>query len=379
MRPRPDLLERLPQQYFAALFARVAAARAESPGDFVDLARGNPEVGPPAHVVERLAEAAREPGTHGYPPFLGLPSLKAALAERYRTVYGVELDPAREVAVVPGTKTAIVELPLCVAERGDRILLADPGYPDYASGVAYAGAERVSLRLDPAAGYAPDFAAAPRERVAAVYLNYPSNPTAACAPPGTFAAAVAFARETAALVVHDFSYGDIVFDGRRPESFLAQDGAREVGVELFSMSKTYGMAGWRIGFVVGDAEIVARLNLLQDHARAGIFTPAQEAAIAALAGPQGSVEERRARYEARRDRVLAALPVDTVSQGSFYVWLRLPPGWTVERILAEQRVALAPGEGFGSEGAGFARLSLAVADDALDRGLERLAAALSGG
>jgi aminotransferase len=372
----PDRLDRLPPQYFAALFGRVAAARAAAPEAFVDLARGNPEVGPPAHVVEALAAAAREPGVHGYPPFLGLPELKQAVAARYAGTYGVELDPEREVAVVPGSKTALVELPLCLAERGERVLTADPGYPDAASGIALAGAEQVPLRLDAGSGYAPDLGAAPRDRVAAVFLNYPSNPCAAAAPAGAFAAVVEYARATGAAVVHDFAYGDIVFGGRRPASFLAEPGAKEVGVELYSMSKSYGMAGWRIGFVVGSAEVVRRVNLLQDHARAGIFVPLQRAAIAALRGPQDTVEERRARYEARRDRALAALPPGAVSTGSFYVWFPLPERVTVGGLLAEHRLALAPGEGFGAQGAGWARLSLAVTDDVLDRGLERLAAVL---
>jgi L-glutamine---4-(methylsulfanyl)-2-oxobutanoate aminotransferase len=175
--------------------------------------------------------------------------------------------------------------------------------------------------------------------------------------------------------VHDFAYGDLVFDGRARESFLATPGAREVGVEMFSMSKTYGMAGWRLGFVVGNAEVVTRMDMLSNHGRAGIFAPLQEAGIAALNGPQSSVDERRDRYQARRDRVLAALPLEAVSEGTFYVWLTLPDGVAVERLLAEARVALAPGEGFGSRGAGMARLSLAVDDETLDEGLERLAAA----
>ena len=214
-----------------------------------------------------------------------------------------------------------------------------------------------------------------REDVAAVYLNYPSNPCAVCAPDGVFADAVAFARETGAAIVHDFAYGDLVFDGRRPQSFLAEPGAREVGVELFSLSKTYGMAGWRLGFVLGNQEIVERIDLLSDHARAGIFAPLQGAAIAALTGAQDSVVERRDRYEARRNRVLEALPLDAVSEGTFYVWVDLPPALTVERLLTEARVAVAPGEGFGSRGAGKARLSLAVDDATLDEGLERLVAA----
>ncbi len=381
MRPRPARLDRLPPQYFTQLLASVARAAAADGPPLIDLGRGNPEVGPPPHVIERLAEVAAEDRAHGYPPFRGLPPLREAIAERYRTLYGVDLDPDREVAVVPGTKTALVELAVVLAERESAVLLPDPGYPDYPSGLALAAAKLVPLRLDPAAGWAPAWDEAPREDVAAVYLNYPSNPCAAAAPPGVFEAAVSFARDTGAAVVHDFAYGDLVFDGRQPDSFLATAGAKEVGVEMFSMSKTYGMAGWRLGFVLGNAEIVERVNLLQDHARAGIFTAVQEAGIAALTGSQDSVDERVARYEARRDRVVDALR-DTrlrppVSEGSFYVWLELPEEVTVERLLTEARVALAPGEGFGASGAGWARLSLAVSDEQLERGLERLVPALS--
>jgi len=380
VRGRPDRLNRLPEQYFAGLLARVAAAVAEHGDEVIDLGRGNPDVPPPAHVVERLAEVAREPTplVHGYAPFAGLPALKEAIAARYRAVYGVSLDPAREVAIVPGTKTALVELALCAAERGETIVLPDPGYPDYTSAVALAAAREQRVRLDPLAGWAPDLGAVPAGRVAALYLNYPSNPCAACAPDGLFEEVVAWAAARDALVVHDFAYGDLVFDGRRPRSFLATEGARDVGVEFFTMSKSYGMAGWRLGFVLGNAEVVARVELLQDHVRAGIFRAVQEAGIAALTGPQDTVEERRALYERRRDRVLAALgPVvpEIRCDGSFYVWLRLPADATADGILTEQRVAIAPGEGFGPSGAGWARISLATADDVLDAGLERLSSA----
>jgi aminotransferase len=191
------------------------------------------------------------------------------------------------------------------------------------------------------------------------------------APPGVFAEAIEFAHETGAAIVHDFAYADLVFDGRRPESFLAEDGAREVGVEMFSLSKSYGMAGWRLGFVVGNAEIVARLNLVQEHARSGIFVPLQRAAIAALTGPQDTVEERRSLYERRRDRVLAAIP-GARCEGTFFVWFPLPDGVTFDRLLDDHRVAVAPGEGFGENGRGYARFSLATQDDALDEGLARL-------
>ena len=374
MRPRPDRVERLPQQYFTALLAQVARHAALEGEPLVDLGRGNPEVGPPQHVIDALAEAANQQSAHGYPPFRGLPALREAIAVRYSELYGVELDPDTEVTIMPGTKTAICELALVLAERGSTIVLPDPYYPDYPSGPALAAARTGYVPLDRDAGWAPDFGAAPRDDVSAVFLNYPSNPCAVCVPEGTFASTVAYAQETGAAVVHDFAYGDIVFDGHRPESFLAEPGAKEVGVEMFSMSKTYGMAGWRLGFVVGNAEIVSRLDLFADHARVGIFSPVQHAGIAALTGPQDSVAERVETYRRRRDRVREVLPHVT-AEGSFYLWWELPEGLTPERLL-EHRVAVAPGEGFGSRGEGWARLSLAVTDEVLDTGLARLRRAL---
>jgi aminotransferase len=364
MRQPPERIERLPEQYFTALLARVAAAAAADGVPLVDLGRGNPEVGPPAHVVEALAASAARPDVHGYAPFSGLPALKEAIAARYRDLYGVQLDPTCEVAVLPGTKTGLIEFALCAVERGETIVLPDPGYPDYFSAVALAGAQVASFDGFDGSGEA-------------MYLNFPANPTATAAPDGVFEDAVAWARRNDAWILHDFAYGDLVFDGRSPRSFLAADGAREVGIELFSMSKSYGMAGWRLGFALGNAELVRRIETLQDHTFAGIFRPVQEAGIAALAGPEGSVEQRRAVYEQRRDRALAALEeIEARSEGTFFVWFRLPEGVTVERLLTEQRVALAPGEGFGRRGTGWARLSLAVTDEQLDRGLERLRSAL---
>ena len=312
---------------------------------------------------------------HGYAPFRGLPELRAAIAARYRDHYGVDLDPDAEVALVPGTKTAIVELSLVLADDGQVVVLPDPYYPDYPSGPALAGARTGYVPLLREAGWAPDFSQAPTEDVAAVYLNYPSNPCAVAVPDGVFEGAIAYARETGAAVVHDFAYGDLVFDGHPPRSFLATPGAKHVGVEMFSMSKSYGMAGWRVGFVVGNADIVERVNLLNDHCRVGIFRPVQEACIAALAGPQESVAERRDTYQRRRDRVREVLG-HSVCEGTFYLWLELPDDVTAESLLAEQRVAVSPGGGFGSRGKGWVRLSLAVTDETLERGLERLAGVL---
>jgi L-glutamine---4-(methylsulfanyl)-2-oxobutanoate aminotransferase len=375
VRARPKRLDRLPQQYFVALLGRVAAAAAAGGPPLVDLGRGNPEVGPPPHVVEALAETAARADVHGYAPIRGLARTKEAIAARYRALYGVDLDPEREVAVVPGTKTAITELALSLADEGDRILLPDPFYPDYPSGPALAGAQVETVPLRAAAGWSPDLETAPE--AAALYLNYPSNPCAVCAAPGTFESAVRWADRTGGAVVHDAAYIDIVFDGRRPHSFLATAGAKDVGVEMWSMSKTYGMAGWRIGFVVGNAEIVERINLLNDHNRVGIFEPLERAAIAALEGPQDSVAARVAAYERRRDAITAVLPEAPVCEGTFFLWLRLPEGLSAERLLEEQRVAVAPGEGFGPSGGGWARLSLAVDDEVIDRGVERLQDALA--
>jgi aminotransferase len=367
---RPKRLDRLPQQYFVGLLGRVAAAAAAGGPPLVDLGRGNPDVGPPPHVIRALAESAARPDIHGYAPIRGLRRCREAIARRYHDVYGVEVDPETEVAVIPGTKTALAELPLVLAEEGDTILLPDPYYPDYPSGLALAGARLELVALDPDHGWAPSLATAPA--AAALYLNYPSNPCAVCVAPGTFADAVDWARRTNGAVVHDAAYIDLVFDGREPRSFLATPGAKDVGVELWSMSKTYGMAGWRIGFVVGNAEIVERINLLNDHARVGIFAPLQTAAIAALEGPQDSVVARVADYERRRELLASALPEPPVCEGTFFVWVRLPEGLTAERLLTDERVAVAPGEGFGPSGAGWARLSLAVSDETIELGAERL-------
>jgi aminotransferase len=376
VRHRPARLERLPLQYFVALLGRVAAAAALEGPPLVDLGRGNPELGPPAHVVEALADSARRPDVHGYAPIRGLARTREAIAARYRDVYGVDVDPEREVAVLPGTKTGIVELSLVLADEGDTILLPDPYYPDYPSGPAFAGARLETFPLHADAGWGPRLDEV--GPAAALYLNYPSNPCAVCAPADVFQDAVRWADRTGGAIVHDAAYIDLVYDGRTPESFLATPGARDVGVEMWSMSKTYGMAGWRIGFVVGNAEIVERINVLNDHARVGIFEPLQRAAIAALDGPQESVAERVATYERRRDLLADAVDAPVVCEGTFFVWLRLPEGLTAERLLEEHRVAVAPGEGFGPSGAGWARISLAVSDEMLELGAERLAEAFAG-
>ena len=373
MRPAPPVLGRLPPQYFTKILEVAAEASARPGPRFIDLGRGNPDLPPPPRALEALREA----GHHGYPPFQGEPALREAIALRYAADHGVELDPDREVAVIPGTKTGIMLAAIATAARDDTILLPDPGYPDYPSGVALAGASAGVLPLDASAGWQPDFDAATEQRPAAVFLNYPSNPCAVCEHDGTFERAVAWCRERGTWLVHDLAYGFLAFDGRRARSVLEIDGARECALELWSPSKIYGMAGWRVGFAVGNADLVARIQTLLDHIAAGVFTAVQRGLVAALRSDQRDVAARRDVYRARRDRLVATLraagaEID-LPEGSFYAWWRLPEGLTPERLIAEERVAVAPGVGFGERGAGWARMSLATPDADLDEAGVRLA------
>jgi aminotransferase len=371
----PDLFAALPEQYFTRIVGAAAAARALPGLPVINLGRGNPDLPPPPVALDALkAELAASGGMHGYPPFQGRPALREAIAAHYLRDHGVELDPECEVAVVPGTKTAIMLAVLACAGAGQAVALPDPGYPDYLSAVALAAARTVALPLDAAAGWQPDFDALGGERPALVVLNYPSNPCAACEAPGTFEAAVAFAHERGAWLLNDLAYAFLAFDGRRARSVLEVDGAREVAVELWSPSKVYGMAGWRVGFAVGNAALVGRIRLLLDHVAAGVPVALQHGLEAALSGDQGHVRERFEVYRRRREVLVEGLGVQP-PQGTFYAWWRLPDGVTAERLLAEQRVAVAPGEGFGARGAGYARLSLALDDADLEEGMARLAAA----
>jgi L-glutamine---4-(methylsulfanyl)-2-oxobutanoate aminotransferase len=376
--PPPELFDALPDQYFTRIVNAAAAARALPGPRLIDLGRGNPDLPPPPVALEALqAELEASGGMHGYPPFQGRAELCEAIAAHYRADHGVELDPEREVAVVPGTKTAIMLAVLACADAGQAVALPDPGYPDYLSAVALARARKVALPLD-AAAWQPDLDALGDERPALVVLNYPSNPCAACEAPGTFEAAVAWTHARGSWLLNDLAYAFLAFDGRRARSVLEVDGAREVAVELWSPSKVYGMAGWRIGFLVGNAELVGRVQTLLDHTTAGVFTALQRGLAAALDGDQADVAQRREVYRRRRDALVARLGgAITPPEGTFYAWWRLPEGLTVEGLVERARVGLAPGEGFGARGAGWARLSLAVPDADVDEGAERLAAAIS--
>jgi L-glutamine---4-(methylsulfanyl)-2-oxobutanoate aminotransferase len=361
-------LQSLPEQFFAALVGK-ANARAASGRDVINLGQGNPDLPTPPAIVERLKLAAENPKYHKYPPFRGFPFLKEAVAHRYKEDYGVELDPEKEIAVLFGGKTGLVELSQTLLNPGDVCLVPDPGYPDYWSGVALAGAEMAFMPLREANGFLPDYSEIPADKLnkaKLMFLNYPNNPTSATAPQSFYEQTVAFAEKHGIVVASDFAYGAIGFDGRRPVSFLQTPGAKDVGIEFYTMSKSYNMAGWRVGFALGNPQVIELINLIQDHMYCSLFGGIQEAAAEALTGPQDSVRELVATYERRRDTLYGALSeigwqADKPA-GSFFCWLPVPKGHTsmafADLLLEQADIVVAPGTGFGTHGEGFVRLGL---------------------
>jgi len=367
-----SLMGRLPVQFFAALTQR-AAALSTSGVDVINLGQGNPDLPTPPHIVEALRAAVLDPMTHRYPPFRGLPELKVAICQYYESVYAVTLDPEREVAILFGGKSGLVELSQTLLDPGDVALVPDPGYPDYLSGIALAGASAVTLPLLEEQGFLPDLGSVDPDvarRAKLLFLNYPNNPTASVATKGFFADVVTFAERHGVIVAHDFAYGAIGFE-ERPPSFLQTPGARSVGVEVCTLSKTYNMAGWRVGFALGHADVIEQLNLLQDHCFVSIFGAVQKAACAALTGSQDSVLELRKTYERRKDAFLDELRSNGIRTlapgGSFFVWLPTPAGIGsidyAERLMQTAHVVVAPGVGFGEAGEGYVRVGM-LADEA---------------
>lgn len=377
-----DRMIGLPEQFFAALVGR-ANARAATGRDVINLGQGNPDLPTPAHIVDKLKEAADNPLYHKYPPFRGFPFLKEAVAKRYKEDYGVELDPATEVAILFGGKTGLVEISQCLLNPGDVCLVPDPGYPDYWSGVALAGATMSHMPLLAQNSFLPDYEAIPEDalkRAKLMFLNYPNNPTAAVATPEFYADTVRFAERHGIVVASDFAYGAIGFDGRRPVSFLETPGAKEVGVEFYTLSKSYNMAGWRVGFALGNSRIVELLNLIQDHYYCSLFGGIQEAAALALTGPQQPVAELVSVYERRRDALYDALAGHgwqaPKPEGSFFCWLPVPAGHDsasfASLLLEEADIVVAPGIGFGAHGEGYVRLGLLAPEERLREAADRI-------
>ncbi|MFS8612588.1 MAG: pyridoxal phosphate-dependent aminotransferase [Planifilum fulgidum] len=384
MRFQPaDMLGRLPEQFFARLVGKVAA-KIQAGHDVINLGQGNPDLPTPPHIVEALKKAADKPKLHRYSPFRGYRFLREAVAEFYRREYGVTLDPEREVAVLFGAKAGLVEISQCFLNPGDLALVPDPGYPDYWSGIAIAGAEMGRMPLTAENGFLPDYSmlsARQLERAKLMFINYPNNPTGAVASREFFRETVELAAKHHILVVHDFAYGAIGFDGKKPVSFLEVPGAKEVGVEFYTLSKTYNMAGWRVGFAVGNESVIEAINLIQDHYYVSLFGAVQAAAAEALLGPQDCVKELVSTYERRRNTFIGKLREAgwevQPPAGSFFCWLPVPKGYTSESfadlLLDRVHVAVAPGNGFGEHGEGYVRVGLLTDESRLAEAAERIA------
>jgi len=383
MRPS-SRLERIPAYLFAELERKVAARRAAG-ADVISLGIGDPDRPTYAPVVAAAAAAVADPATHRYPSNRGRPEFRRAVADFYARRFGVALDPETEILPALGAKECIFNLNLAFLDPGDVALAADPGYPVYTAGPLLVGAEPVLMPLRPEAGFVPDLQAidaAARERARLMFINYPNNPTGAVVPDGFFADAVAFAQRSGVLVVHDNAYSETTYDGYRAPSFLAEPGAREVGVEVFSLSKGYNMTGWRCAAIVGQAEAIEAYWRLKTNLDSGMFEAVQLAGVAALA-PEVDVlvAEQNAVYQRRRDLVCDALAAAGVQvtppRGTIYVWAPVPPGYEsaaayCEHVLLQADVVLSPGGAYGPNGEGFFRISLTTPDDRLLEAVRRL-------
>lgn len=385
MRPSRRL-ERIPPYAFAQLERKIAEKRAAGV-DVISLGIGDPDRPTPALVVEAMQEAVTEVGTHQYPSNRGRAEFRGAVRDFYARRFDVELDPEEEIIPALGAKEAIFNLNLAFLDPGDYALAADPGYPVYTGGPWLAGAEPVLVALEPERGFTPDLDAIDAEvlsRSKLLYLNYPNNPTGAVVPEGFFARVVEFAREHEILVVHDNSYSEITFDGYRAPSFLATPGAKDVGIEVFSLSKGYNMTGWRCGAVVGNAQALRTYWQLKTNVDSGMFDAVQLAGVAALSpDADGDVAAMNELYRRRRDLVCEALQKIgvrvTPPKGTIYIWAPVPEGFQssaayCEHVLEQAGVVISPGAIYGPAGEGWFRISLTTPDERLLEAVERLGA-----
>jgi LL-diaminopimelate aminotransferase len=385
MRPS-SRLERIPPYAFAELERKIREKRAEGV-DVISLGIGDPDRPTPALIVEAMQEAVTEAETHQYPTNRGRDDFREAVSDFYARRFDVTLDPATEVIPALGAKEAIFNLSLAFLDPEDYALAADPGYPVYTGGPWLAGAEPVLMALEPELGFVPDLEKIDAEvarRAKLMFLNYPNNPTGAIAPEGFFERVVEFAREHEILVVHDLAYSEIVFDGYRAPSFLATPGAKEVGIEVYSLSKGYNMTGWRCGAVVGNAEALEIFWRLKTNIDSGAFEAVQLAAVAAMSpDADAEVASMNELYRRRRDLVCDALAKIgirvRVPHSTIYVWAPVPEGFEsssayCEHVLEETGVVMTPGAVYGPAGEGWFRISLTTPDDRLLEAVQRLGA-----
>lgn len=364
-------IKRLPPYVFNITNELKMAARHRGE-DIIDLSMGNPDGDTPKHIVDKMIEVAQRPGTHGYSASRGIPRLRKAISDWYKRRWDVDIDPDKEAIVTIGSKEGIAHLMLATCDRGDTVLVPNPSYPIHIYGSIIAGADVRSVRMGPGIDFFSEFERAVTEttpKPKLMILGFPSNPTAQCVDLDFFEKLVALAKKHGVYIVHDLAYADIVYDGFKAPSIMQVPGAKDVAVEFFTMSKSYNMAGWRIGFMVGNRELVGALTRIKSYHDYGTFTPIQVGAIEALNGPQECVEEVRKEYEHRRDVMVKGLHdlgwMVEKPKASMYIWAELPEFYksmgSVEfskRLLEKAKVAVSPGIGFGEYGEGFVRIAL---------------------
>lgn len=379
-------MDRIPPYVFAAV-AREIRAREAQGIHITNLGIGSPDLAPPDFIVDAMVAAMREPASHRYPSYTGLPELREAIAAYYARRFGVQLDPNRQVVPLIGSKEGIANIATALVGPGDVILVPDPGYPTYAMGTMLHDGEVAYMPLRAEQGFLPNLDAIPSEiyrRAVAMWLNYPNNPTGAVATIEFYEEVVALAKEYGFAVLSDNPYAEITYDGYRAPSFLEAPGAIDVGLEFNSLSKTYNFAGERVGMAVGNATLVDALTRVKSNVDTGIFAPVQRGAIAALTGPQAWIAERNKIYEARRDVAVAGLRAAGFEveppRAALYVWPRVPAGWDAAdlamKLLDAAQVWMTPGTAFGPSGEGYMRVALCTDGAEMTRAFERVARAL---
>jgi LL-diaminopimelate aminotransferase len=377
-------LSLLPPYLFAEL-DRLKREVAQTGVDVISLGIGDPDLPTPQHIVEALKRTADIPANHRYPDYQGLDRFREAATGWYKRRFNVTLDSNREACALIGSKEGIANFPVAVVDPGDVVLIPSPGYPVYYSGCVFNGGEPYYMPLRRENGFLPELGAIPVEiarRAKVMWLNYPNNPTAATADLAFFKQAVEYCLKHNIILAHDFAYSEIAFDGYRAPSVLEIDGARECAIEFHSLSKTYSMTGWRVGFVVGNATLVGALGTVKTNVDSGVFQAVQEAAIAGLNGGEETLREYCAIYQERRDLMVAGLRAlglaCDVPRATFYIWAQVPSGYTsvsfTERVLKESGVVITPGSGFGKGGEGYVRFSLTVPSERLREAVERIKA-----
>ena len=363
--------------------SRIIAEKRAAGADVVTFGIGDPDIPTPQPIIDRLLQASEHPPNHRYPETDGLPEMRRAMAHWYENRFGVTLDPDTEVLPLIGAKEGIGHVAFCFLDPGDLALIPDPAYPVYEVGTMFAGAESHVMPLRESNGWLPELDAIPADAARAaklMWLNYPNNPTSAVASLEDFASAIAYCKQHDIALMHDAAYSEIGYDGYRANSFLQVDGARDIGLEFHSLSKTYNMTGWRIGMAVGNADMIKALFQIKANLDSGIPQAIQEMAMEALTGPQDSVQDNVNIYQGRRDRVIQALnrmglEVE-VPRSSLYIWPRVPAGFTsaefAARLLEEIDIVVTPGSSYGQYGEGYIRLSLTTPDEQVEKGCQRL-------